>query len=77
MSRSMNKPQRDMLIKAILKYGLWSYKLGQLAEKGSFKSRNKFWIERDKQIKKIESYLDCEIDMSRGVISYHDEEEGE
>tara|TARA_R110000787_G_scaffold114213_1_gene223887 strand:+ start:28455 stop:28583 length:129 start_codon:yes stop_codon:yes gene_type:complete len=27
---------------------------------------NKFWIERDKQIKKIENYLDCEIDFNLG-----------
>tara|TARA_R110000765_G_scaffold96695_2_gene182096 strand:+ start:2703 stop:2918 length:216 start_codon:yes stop_codon:yes gene_type:complete len=69
----MNEPQRDMLTRAIVRYGLWSFKLGQLSARMNTKDPrykqikvNKFWIERDKQIKKIENYLDCEIDFNLG-----------
>jgi hypothetical protein len=60
----VNDTGKDMLKKAIRAYGAASFKLGQITAKRDSKRLTKWWIARDESMKRINSYLDSEVDIN-------------
>ena len=59
----MNDTGKKMLKKAIRAYGAANFKLGQITAKRDSKRLPKWWIARDESMKRINNYLDCEVDI--------------
>tara|TARA_Y100001951_G_scaffold94032_1_gene90169 strand:+ start:1360 stop:1569 length:210 start_codon:yes stop_codon:yes gene_type:complete len=59
----MNDTGKEMLKKAIRAYGAASFKLGQITAKRDSKRLTKWWIARDEAMKRIDDYLDSEVDI--------------
>lgn len=59
----MNDIGKEMLKKAIRAYGAASFKLGQITAKRDNKRLTKWWIARHEAMKRINNYLDSEVDI--------------
>ena len=60
----MNLIQSEMLLKAVEEYGRLSFLLGQKMTKKNKEGWQDIWIKMSKIYDKIQSYVDCEMDMS-------------
>jgi hypothetical protein len=58
----MTKSQRDLLMKAILQYGIWTYRLGQQdpQHKGAYE---KILEKRATHFKAITDFIDAAVDI--------------
>ena len=60
----MNLIQSEMLLKAVEEYGRLSFLVGPKRTKKNKEGWQDIWIKRSKIYDKIQSYVDCEMDMS-------------
>tara|TARA_B100000700_G_scaffold328701_1_gene447437 strand:+ start:1751 stop:1936 length:186 start_codon:yes stop_codon:yes gene_type:complete len=58
----MSKEQRDLLMKAIIQYGIWTYRLGQ-SDPNDGRSYENSMRMRSKYFEQISDYLDSAVDL--------------
>ena len=58
----MSKEQRDLLMKAIIQYGIWTYRLGQ-RDPSAGRSYELSMRMRSRYFEQISDYLDSAVDL--------------